>query len=252
MPRVNLIPREEREKELRRKAYLFPLAGAAVLAIALGGSYYYFDSKLSSTEEEARNYKQRNESIARQVAELKRYEEMKNQKQARLSEVTSIYNDRVRWSRTMDDIAFIIPEEIWLKSIITSIPGAILKSKGKESEGKDGKQNDVEIEGYTWEMPTVAVFMVRLGLIPSLTDVVLISAEKEMLKGKIVTHFKIGAALKQTGEVQKTAAAPTTGEEGPSSITTTPTTRTTPTTQTGTTRQETTTGGAASGEGPTP
>lgn len=240
MPKVNLIPREEKEKELRRKAYMLPLAGATLLAVTLGGSYYYFNNKLSDAQQEAENYKQKNASIAKQVAELQRYEDMKKQKQARLSAITNIYNQRVRWSRTMDDLAFIVPEEIWLKSIDASVPGAVFKTKDKKSEDKDGGAKDVVIEGYTWEMPSVAVFMVRLGLIPSLSDVSLISAVKEELEGRIVTHFKIGASLKQTQETQKPTTAPSTGEQGPSGVTTTtPTTRTTPTTTTGTTRTTT-------------
>lgn len=243
MPRVNLIPREEKEKELRRKAYMLPLAGTALLALTLGGSYYYFNSKLSDAQKEAENYKQKNTSIAKQVAELQRYEEMKKQKQARLSALTSIYNQRVRWSRTMDDLAFIVPTDIWLTSIEASIPGAVTKSKEKKSDEKDGAVKDFVIEGYTWEMPTVAVFMVRLGLIPTLSDVTLISAEKEEVSGKIVTHFKIGATLKQSQETQKPTSAPSTGEQGPSGMTTTtPTTRTSPTT-TGTTRTGSSTSG---------
>lgn len=243
MPRVNLIPREEKEKELRRKAYMLPLAGTALLAVTLGSSYYYFNNKLSDAQEEAENYKQKNASIAKQVAELQRYEDMKKQKQARLSAITNIYNQRVRWSRTMDDLAFIVPEEIWLKSIEATVPGAVLKTKDKKAED-DAAAKDVVIEGYTWEMPTVAVFMVRLGLIPSLTDVTLISAEKEELEGRIVTRFKVGATLKQTQETQKPTTAPSTGEQGPSGVTsTTPTTRTTPTGTTGTTRTSTTPSG---------
>src|SRR3989338_613756 len=100
MPRVNLIPREQKEKELRRRAYMLPLAGATLLAVTLGGSYYYFNNKLSDSQQEAENYKQKNASIAKQVSELQRYEDMKKQKQARLSAITNIYSQRVRWSRT--------------------------------------------------------------------------------------------------------------------------------------------------------
>lgn len=242
MPRVNLIPREERERELRRKAYLFPVAGAALIAISLGGSYYYFDNKLSDTRQEAETYLQNNADIARQVAELQRYESVKKQKQDRLSSVTNTYNQRVRWSRTLDDLAFVVPEDIWLVSIEAKVPGAIVKTTTKAA-GKETAEKDLVIEGYTWEMPTVAVFMVRLGLISSLTDVVLISAEKKTVKDKIVTNFKIAASLKPAGDVQKPSVAPTTGEQGPSGVTTTTRTATTTGTAGGTTGTSTSGGG---------
>jgi len=231
MPRINLVPAEEQQWELRRQLYIVLVAGALVLAGVLGGSYYYYNSQLSNSEKQLQDIKGSNASLQKQVNELKRYEEIKNKKQTQLNIVTGLYGQRVRWSRTLGDLAFVIPDDVWLTSIKVQVPGVkTAGSASTSSSAAKGSVRDVEIEGYTRGMPSVAILLVRLGLIPSLTEVTLISAEKEEFASEMVTHFKIAATLKQTGETQGPSVAPVTGEDGPSSVTPTTGTSTTPTT----------------------
>lgn len=231
MPKVNLVPGEERQRELRRQLYIVPVAGALVLAGVLGGTYYYYNNQVTNSEKQLQDIKSSNASLQKQVNELKRYEEVKNKKQAQLNIVTGLYGQRVRWSRTLGDLAYVIPDDVWLTSIKAKVPGVVTAgSAASNTSGAAGDARDIEIDGYTRGMPSVAILLVRLGLIHSLTDVTLVSAEKEELSGQIITHFKIAATLKQTGETQGPSVAPVTGEEGPSSVTPTTGTSTTPTT----------------------
>lgn len=231
MSKVNLVPIEEQQREFRRQFYIVPVAGALVLAGILGGSYYYYSSQLSNSEQKLQDIKSSNASLQKQVNELKRYEEVKNKKQTQLNLVTGLYGQRVRWSRTLTDLAFVIPDDVWLVSIRAKVPGVeTAASSSSSSSAASAEKQDIEIEGYTRGMPSVAIFLVRLGLIPSLMEVTLVSAEKEEMASQIVTHFKIEASLKQTGETQGPSVAPVTGEDGPSSVTPTTGTSTTPTT----------------------
>lgn len=243
MPKINLVPAEEQQRELRRQLFIVPVAGAMVLAGVLGGSYYYYNSQLSNAENQLQDIKNSNASLQKQVNELKRYEEVKNKKQAQLNIVTGLYGQRVRWSRTLGDLAFVIPDDVWLVSIKARVPGLETAGASSSSASQGSTVRDVEIDGYTRGMPSVAIFLVRLGLIPSLTEVTLVSAEKEEVASQLVTHFKIAATLKQTGETQGPSVAPVTGEDGPSSVTPTTGTSTSPTngstTPTGTTARTT-------------
>lgn len=230
MPRVNLVPPEERQRAYRRQFYIIPVAGAIVLVGALAGSYYYFNNNLASVQTDLDSYKQNNASMQKQVAELQKYEELKNQKQARLSAVTSAYQGRFRWSRTLDDMSFVVPDTVSLIQITGQVPGAQTGTTAKTSATK---MSDLEFEGYTSTMPDVAIFMVRLALIPSLSDVTLKIAEREVMGDLKPIHFIINANIKQPGETQRPAVAPTTGDAGPSPVTPTGTS-TTPATSTGT------------------
>ncbi len=229
MPRVNLVPGEEKQRELRRRMYIVPLAGTIILAGILGGTYYYYSNRLDNADRQLQDIKQSNNALQKQVAEMKRYDEIKNKKQSQLNIVTTLYGQRVHWSRTIDDLAFVIPEDVWLVAIKATVPGIDTGSAAAATSKSGSGQSDIEIEGYTREMPSVATLLVRLGLIPSIANVTLTSAEKEELQGQTVTHFKISASLKQTGETQGAAVVPDTSG-GASPVTPTTGTSTTPTT----------------------
>ncbi len=251
MPRVNLIPPEEQAREFRRRIYIFPVAGAVLLLAALGGSYLYYSNELSTTQSQLQGVDSQIASQSKQMAELQSYDDIKNQKQARLTSVTGLYDERVRWSRILDDIAFVIPDNIWLNNITGQVPGG-KTGAGPSSQSASGSSQDLVIEGFTYhnEMPTVAIFMVRLGLLPSLKDVTLISAATEKVNDKLVIRFKIAATLKQPVSTGAPATAPVTGEQGPAPVTTTGTS-TTPT-GTGTTGAVRTTTGTSTGALTTP
>lgn len=225
MPRVNLIPSDERAREGRRNALIFPVAGATALALLMGGSYFYFDRQLESAESDRESYVSRNAGIARQVNELQKYETLKGDKNKVLSEITTIYGQRERWSRTLDDLSFVIPDDVSLISITAQVPGAQTDA-GAAKAKKETQSGDLVLEGYTDKMDTIAILMVRVGLISTLHNVVLISAQTDTEEGVDRIHFKMAASLKSPGS-DTAVIAPTTGEEGPADVT--------PTTPTGTT-----------------
>ncbi|GBE57342.1 fimbrial assembly protein (PilN) [bacterium BMS3Abin01] len=219
MPRVNLVPIEEKQREFRRRFYIVPVAGAAILLIVMGSTYVAIDRQLANTEQEYHDYQKSNVALAPQVKELEEYQGTQDNKQQRLDSVIGLYSQRVRWSRILDDLAFVIPEDIWLDSITGEVPGLVVSEKKNSSS--EGKKYDFVVNGYTNDMDTVAVMMVRLALIPALTNINLITAEKQQTEnGGVAINFEVGADLVQTGEVQKPAVAPSTGEEGPSGTTT--------------------------------
>lgn len=219
MPRVNLVPLAERQRELRRRLFIIPVAGAAILLIAMGMTYVYFDRQIANTQQELQDLKQNNANLAPQVKELEAYQEKQDEKQERLTSVIALYAQRIRWSRILDDLAFVIPEDVSLVKIDGVVPSLVIK---KDRNVTDTRANDLVIEGDTTDMSTIAVLLVRLGLIPGLTGVNLITAEKEDADGGgWLIHFEVGADLAQIGEVQAPAAAPSTGEDGPSEGTST-------------------------------
>lgn len=241
MPRVNLVPKEEQAREFRRQFLIIPIAAVALIVIGMVGGYVYYDQKLQSEQEELQILKDNNENQKRQVQELEEYEAVGKEKQDRLAQVTMLDLSRVRWSRTMDDLAFVVPDDIWFESIEGMVPWEISAAQAT-TESQD---YDFTIEGSTRTMSSVAVFMIRLGLIPSLENVELINAEKEDSEGEGIIKFSIGASLVPLADVTQPAIAPSTGEDGPSDgSTNTDTTGTTTNgtnTGTGTTRTGTST-----------
>ncbi|RJQ45535.1 MAG: hypothetical protein C4534_04465 [Gaiellales bacterium] len=235
MPKVNLVPKEERAREIRRQFVIVPVAGVAVVLIGMVGGYVYFDQKLGAANDELQRYKDNNAAQKKDVEELDRYEAIGQQKQDKQLQVALLESQRHKWSRTLDDIAFVVPDDIWFKKIEGKVPW-LMDLAGGQASGQ-AADHDFIIEGRTYEdsMPSVAVFMVRLGLIPSLENVELILAEKILEDGQYVIQFEIGASLKLEGAISQPAIAPSAGEELPSDGSRTGTS-TTSTGGTGTTR----------------
>ncbi len=249
MPRVNLVPIEEQHKEFRRRFVIVPVAGAAILLIAMGATYVYLDRQVISTDKEYNDLVQNNAKLAPQVKELESYEEKQSEKQARLNSVVELYSQRVRWSRILDDLAFVVPSEVWFEEIEGKVPNLI--AGGDKKADKDALDYDFVVRGNTNDMDYVAILMVRMGLIPGLRDIRLITSELEQTDaGRLAYRFEIGATLSDVGELQKPAVAPSTGEDGPSDTTTGTTgTGTTGTTGTSTGGSSSTTGTDTTGTG---
>ena len=123
MPKVNLVPREETAREFRRQLYIIPVAGSIIILAALGGSYLYFSNQQQAADDQLQQMKSSNASLQKQVAELDRYQDIKNKKQTQLNLVSTFYNQRVRWSQIFDDLTFVIPQEVWLTSVKGKVPG---------------------------------------------------------------------------------------------------------------------------------
>ncbi|MHB1382363.1 MAG: PilN domain-containing protein, partial [Thermoleophilia bacterium] len=217
MPRVNLVPKEETAREFRRQFLIVPVASVAVIFIGMVGSYVYYGQKLQSANDELDQYRQNNASQKKDIAELDAYEAVGKQKQEKQVQVGNLELQRHKWSRTLDDIAFVVPDDIWFKDIQGQVPWLQVNPAESGLAGERGDHHFI-IEGRTnaESMPSVAIFMVRLGLIPSLEKVELIFAEKILEDGREVIQFEIGASLKQEMVITQPAIAPSTGEEAPS------------------------------------
>ena len=217
MPKVNLVPKEERAREYRRQFLIVPIAGAAVIFLVLVGGYIYYQQQLESAEDELQQYQDKNASQENDVELLDTYEAIGLEKQEKQVQVALLDSQRYRWSRTLDDIAFVVPDDIWFKKMEGNVPWLRDVSGGQRTSGQT-LEYDFVIEGRTHDnsMPSVAIFMVRLGLIPSLEDVELLYAEKVLEEGQYVIKFEIGANLVLDGVVTQPAIAPSTGEDLPS------------------------------------
>ncbi len=251
MPRVNLVPLEEQRREFRRRFYIIPFAGAALLLIGMGSTYVYFDREVANTQKELQGLKEANAQQAPKVKELEKYEAMQKEKQDRLRAVVEIYSQRVRWSRILDYLAYVIPDQVWLDTLDGEVPELIVSTKKSSSAAPE---YDFIIEGHSYDMTTVAMLMSRLTLLDDLTNVVLISAEKEQISGGggYAIRFRVGADLSDKVAPSK-SLVPDGGDQQQEEETTTTGGRTTSTTgatngsttarTTGTTATTGTTGG---------
>jgi Tfp pilus assembly protein PilN len=114
LPRVNLLPGEIRERWLVRRQRA-GIGGALVLLLALLGLWYALENRQLA---EARREADREQALAADLrarrAELQPYAVLEGQVAAADQLRTQVYAHEIRFSAVMQDIAEIVPDDVWL------------------------------------------------------------------------------------------------------------------------------------------
>ena len=129
---VNLIPPEDRRGDrapARTGVAPYRLIGALVAAIAAISAVVLTSNQVSDREAELASL-QAQEAEARARAEaLRPYADFATLSQARDATVSSLAQSRFDWERVLRELAFVMPEDVWLTNVTgTASPDVQLES----------------------------------------------------------------------------------------------------------------------------
>ena len=115
------------------------------------------------------------------------------ERQARVTALSSALATRVAWDRVLREISLVLPDDVWLSGLSGELPaaGATTAVAGQ----------GLHLTGYTYSQASVARLLARLSVVPDLTNVTLNNAARADVGARSVVQFDIGADL---------AAAPST------------------------------------------
>jgi len=121
-----------------------------------------------------------------------------SEKNARVTALSTALSKRVAWDRVLSQISQVLPEDVWLTSL-TSTAGQEVDA-GATTTGAVGPPGaSVTLIGSTYSQRGVARFLARLGVIPALSDVQLLSSSIVELKPRDLVQFTIQATVKAPG-----------------------------------------------------
>jgi Tfp pilus assembly protein PilN len=197
--RINLIPRAERPRT-RTDYGLLAMVGLFIIVIfALAFGYYSFSNVLEQRKQELSDLQVQTAALQQQVEALQQYEQLASQRENIQTVVESIYTNRTLLSDVLDAVSLVIPENAWFQSLDLEASDPITASTTTDTPvavaAQDGK---ISIDGETYSFEDVSRLIVRLQLIPSLSDVKLTSAsETQKADGAqlAIKGFSIGAAV---------------------------------------------------------
>jgi Tfp pilus assembly protein PilN len=202
MRAFNLVPTDDaRESKRSRPTAQIALALVAVLLFGALGSLFLVSSA-SVTEKKAKRDDLRVELAALEVPAKAPGEaeapELASEQQARTTELAAALQSRVAWDRLLRDFALVLPEDVWLTSLV---------AKGGPAEGAPApapaagaaQASSFTINGYTHEQEGVARLLARLSVLPELMSVSLVSSTRVEVNEQEVVQFSIAAAVKQAG-----------------------------------------------------
>jgi Tfp pilus assembly protein PilN len=110
--------------------------------------------------------------------------------------VEGIYGSRTLLSGVLRDISYVIPENVWFTDLGVTVldPGV----ESPESGPAAATDNRIQIQGKTYSFEDVSRLLVRLKLVPSLTDIELVSAKEEEVDSLKLKGFVIDATVINT------------------------------------------------------
>ena len=200
--RINLLPKSERTRTTTDYGTLGLLATAIIVVFAIGLGYYLLHNSLADKEQELAAVQQETASLVSQVSALSQYESLQAERVSAESVVQSIYASRTLVSEVLDAVSLVIPQNAWFQSLslTTATPVGAAPGATPSPGAATGTQGDnkLSVEGNTYSFEDIAQVLVRLQLVPCLSDVYLVSAGQA--KGstdpaRVVRGFSIEASV---------------------------------------------------------
>jgi Tfp pilus assembly protein PilN len=211
MRAVNLMPRDERRERLEMgRLPLFAAVGGVVAVTAMA---FLLASSASSSADETKAEIQAVEAAIEQLPKAPDTEvstaALVQERSNRVAALAAALSSRTAFDRVLRDISLVFPESAWLTQLEASAPQNAAPLPGAAVlPGQASGTSSVTIKGATFSHDTVATVLARLSVVPSLTDVRLISTalvqpvsdETSTAKpGKAFVTFDVSATVK-TGD----------------------------------------------------
>lgn len=118
MPRINLLPWREAQRNERKVAFLVSLGAAFVGAlVATGAAYIFFGSLIDSQETRNAQLKEEILMLDKQIEKINSLEEQKNKFVARMQVIEKLQRARPEIVHLFDELARTVPDGAYLTGI---------------------------------------------------------------------------------------------------------------------------------------
>jgi Tfp pilus assembly protein PilN len=193
MKAVNLIPPEDRRATPggpgRSGGAVYILLGVLGLLVVAVVAWVLTGNSITDKKAEIARTASETTAAEAQAAALKPYREFAALRQTRTATVASLARSRFDWERTMHQLSIVLPDDVWLTSLVGTVaPGVAFSSGGGGGSGGGGSSTSslrssaqvpaIELVGCTVDQAEVSRVMVRLRQMTGVTRVALAASEK--------------------------------------------------------------------------
>lgn len=202
MRAVNLLPRDEQPRSFAayRGVAFGGAGGAALVTVALtalmlgsGGTIQQQSAERDSLNAQLAALP----TVPVDQAETEANAALASEKNQRITALSTALSTRVAWDRVLSQISQVLPEDVWLTSL-TSQSGQ--EGDASATTGAVGPPGaSVTMVGSTYSQRSVARFLARLSVIPSLSEVHLLSSANVDMEPRDLVQFTIQATVKSPG-----------------------------------------------------
>jgi Tfp pilus assembly protein PilN len=202
MRAVNLLPREqvEQKREARNPVALVATIGGAVVLLALVAGFLLAN----------RSVDRQRQALASARAELAATPAKKlsaqtqafrstvlTQREQRSLALASALGARVSWDRILRRMALVMPDDVWLTSLVGTTPLQSASSVTTATAAATAPSvlpptaTALTLQGYTYSQASVARLLERLQVVPDLKNVQLKSSSTSNVGGQNVVSWTI-------------------------------------------------------------
>jgi Tfp pilus assembly protein PilN len=172
---VNLIPPEERRGDrapLRAGAFSYAIVG--VLAAALIGVILLVTTGNTITEKEAElaSLEVRQDAAEQRSQELAPYGEFASMSVSRETTISALAKSRFDWDRVLNELARVIPGDVWLDSLTGSVSAEAAAGGGGDSASPTTTSADPSVTGPSLQISGCGVSQVAVAeFVAALKDI---------------------------------------------------------------------------------
>ncbi len=199
--RINLLPVAERARTTTDVGMLGLVGGMIIVIFALGFGYYLLHNTLGDREQELADVQRQTQVVTAQISSLAQYGQLATDRERAEALVQSVYAGRTLVADILDALSLVVPETVWFQSLslTTADPAPAIGGGGAvTSEASDGTMS---VEGMTYSFEEVAQLLVRLQLIPTLSNIDLGNAGSQEQSSGIKT-FSIEAIVNRPADTE--------------------------------------------------
>lgn len=215
MRAVNLLAYDARPDSaalrLRLPKTILPLAAGSLGAAALAGlalTFVQTSTIVSSREAELKDIRAELAALAPTSEAGKTAQELA-QRRARQAALAGALSYRVAWDRLLDDLASVMPKDVWVTSLAVRAPsspvtpaaaGAAAANGGTApAAAADESESPFKVSGYAPSQASVASVLERLELLPQLSEVELETSLLAVVFDKKLIQFTVVANVRSKG-----------------------------------------------------
>ena len=126
---------------------------------------------------------------------------------ARRVELDGVLSQELPWDSMLRDVARILPDDVWLTALSVQSPVTFgTASAAAAGSSSPAAANNLTIAGFGVSAKSIALLLVRLRLLPTLSNVTLGTTTSSTVGAKAVVQFSVTAAIQAPAGARLPAA----------------------------------------------
>jgi Tfp pilus assembly protein PilN len=205
MRAVNLLPREVKRSRAKLSVVgQLAIVSPFVVVGLIAAGFLLASSKVNDEQAALQGVRDQLAALPAPKPTIQSNSQLVAQRDQRIAALASALHGRLGWDRLLRDLSAVLPGDVWLTKLSGQKPVAVPVPTTTTTATTTTQAAPpmptvtgapLSLQGYTYSQEGVARLLSRLGVIPELRQVKLVSSVHTELLGRNVYSFEINATV---------------------------------------------------------